>query len=291
MRVLVLGASGMLGNAMFRVLSQGTGLEVFGTARSGSVRRFFAPEAGQRIIAGVDVENQDSLARVFAEVKPQVVVNCIGLIKQLADADDPLQALPINAMLPHRMARLCELGGARLVHVSTDCVFTGTKGNYRESDLSDATDLYGKSKFLGEVAYPRTITLRTSIIGHELASAHGLVGWFLAQEGRVKGYTRAIFSGLPTVELARVVRDVVLPRADLSGLYHVASSPIAKYDLLKLVAQVYGKAIEIVPDDAVLIDRSLNADRFKEASGYVAPPWPELVKSMFEFQQGESNVC
>lgn len=284
MRVLVLGVSGMLGNAMFRVLSQGTGLEVFGTARSGSVRRFFAPEAGQRIIAGVDVENQDSLARVFAELKPQVVVNCIGLIKQLADADDPLQALPINAMLPHRMARLCKLGGARLVHVSTDCVFTGTKGNYRESDLSDATDLYGKSKFLGEVAYPRTITLRTSIIGHELASAHGLVGWFLAQEGRVKGYTRAIFSGLPTVELARVVRDVVLPRADLSGLYHVASSPIAKYDLLKLVAQVYGKAIEIVPDDAVLIDRSLNADRFKEASGYVAPPWPELVKAMFEFK-------
>lgn len=140
------------------------------------------------------------------------------------------------------------------------------------------------------MAYPRTITLRTSIIGHELASAHGLVGWFLAQEGRVKGYTRAIFSGLPTVELARVVRDVVLPRADLSGLYHVASSPIAKYDLLKLVAQVYGKAIEIVPDDAVMIDRSLNADRFKEASDYVAPPWPELVKAMFEFQQGESNV-
>lgn len=284
MRVLVLGASGMLGNAMFRVLSQGTGLEVFGTARSGSVRRFFASEAGQRIIAGVDVENQDSLARVFAELKPQVVVNCIGLIKQLADADDPLQALPINAMLPHRLARLCDLGGARLVHVSTDCVFTGTKGNYRESDLSDATDLYGKSKFLGEVAYPRTITLRTSIIGHELSSAHGLVGWFLAQEGRVKGYTRAIFSGLPTMELARVVRDVVLPRTDLSGLYHVASSAIAKYDLLKLVAQVYGKAIEIVPDDAVLIDRSLNADRFKEASGYVAPPWPELVKAMFEFK-------
>lgn len=290
MRVLVLGASGMLGNAMFRVLSQGAGLEVFGTARSGSVRRFFASEAGQRIIAGVDVEIQDSLARVFAELKPQVVVNCIGLIKQLADADDPLQALPINAMLPHRLARLCDLGGARLVHVSTDCVFTGTKGNYRESDLSDATDLYGKSKFLGEVAYPSTITLRTSIIGHELSSAHGLVGWFLAQEGRVKGYSRAIFSGLPTMELARVVRDVVLPRTDLSGLYHVASSPIAKYDLLKLVAQVYGKAIEIVPDDAVLIDRSLNADRFKAASGYVAPPWPELVKAMFEFQQGESNV-
>lgn len=274
----------MLGNAMFRLLSQDAGLEVFGTARSGSVRRFFAPQAGQRLIAGVDVENQDTLARVFADVKAQVVVNCIGLIKQLADADDPLQALPINAMLPHRLARLCELGGARLVHVSTDCVFAGTKGNYRESDPSDATDLYGKSKFLGEVAYPHTITLRTSIIGHELGSAHGLVGWFLAQEGRVKGYTRAIFSGLPTVELARVVRNVVLARPDLSGLYHVASSPIAKHDLLKLVAQVYGKAIEIVPDNAVVIDRSLNADRFREASGYVPPAWPELVKAMFEFK-------
>lgn len=274
----------MLGNAMFRLLSQDAGLEVFGTVRSAWVRRLFAPEAGRRLIAGVDVENQDALARVFADVKAQVVVNCIGLIKQLADADDPLQALPINAMLPHRLARLCELGGARLVHVSTDCVFAGTKGNYRESDPSDATDLYGKSKFLGEVAYPHTITLRTSIIGHELGSAHGLVGWFLAQEGQVRGYTRAIFSGLPTVELARVVRNVVLARPDLSGLYHVASSPIAKHDLLKLVAQVYGKAIEIVPDDAVVIDRSLNADRFREASGYVPPPWPELVKAMFEFK-------
>lgn len=284
MRILVLGASGMLGNAMFRLLSQDAGLEVFGTVRSAWVRRLFAPEAGRRLIAGVDVENQDALARVFADVKAQVVVNCIGLIKQLADADDPLQALPINAMLPHRLARLCELGGARLVHVSTDCVFAGTKGNYRESDPSDATDLYGKSKFLGEVAYPHTITLRTSIIGHELGSAHGLVGWFLAQEGQVRGYTRAIFSGLPTVELARVVRNVVLARPDLSGLYHVASSPIAKHDLLKLVAQVYGKAVEIVPDNAVVIDRSLNADRFREASGYVPPPWPELVKAMFEFK-------
>lgn len=274
----------MLGNAMFRLLSQDAGLEVFGTVRSAWVRRLFAPEAGRRLIAGVDVENQDALARVFADVKAQVVVNCIGLIKQLADADDPLQALPINAMLPHRLARLCELGGARLVHVSTDCVFAGTKGNYRESDPSDATDLYGKSKFLGEVAYPHTITLRTSIIGHELGSAHGLVSWFLAQEGQVRGYTRAIFSGLPTVELARVVRNVVLARPDLSGLYHVASSPIAKHDLLKLVAQVYGKAIEIVPDDAAVIDRSLNADRFREASGYVPPPWPELVKAMFEFK-------
>ena len=284
MKILVLGVSGMLGNAMFRVLSENAEIEVFGTARSSSAQRYFAPEMSKKIIAGVDVENLDALTHVFAKVKPQVVINCIGLIKQLAVADDPLQALPINAMLPHRLARLCELSSARLIHISTDCVFAGTKGNYRESDPADATDLYGKSKHLGEVTYPHTITLRTSIIGHELSSSHALLGWFLAQEGQVKGYTKAIFSGLPTVELARVVRDVVLPRSELSGLYHVASAPIAKHDLLKLIADVYGKKIEIIPDDALVIDRSLNAKRFKDATGYVAPPWLELVKRMFEFK-------
>lgn len=284
MKILVLGVSGMLGNAMFRVLSENAEIEVFGTARSSSVQRYFAPEMSKKIIAGVDVENLDALTHVFAKVKPQVVINCIGLIKQLAVADDPLQALPINAMLPHRLARLCELSSARLIHISTDCVFAGTKGNYRESDPADATDLYGKSKHLGEVTYPHTITLRTSIIGHELSSSHALLGWFLAQEGQVKGYTKAIFSGLPTVELALVVRDVVLPRSELSGLYHVASAPIAKHDLLKLIADVYGKKIEIIRDDALVIDRSLNAKRFKDATGYVAPPWLELVKRMFEFK-------
>lgn len=284
MKVLILGVSGMLGNAMMRTLAQGEGLDVYGTARSASVKRFFAARLGNRIYDGVDVENQDSLTGVLAGLKPQVVINCIGLVKQLAQANDPLAVLPINALLPHRLARLCDLGGARLVHVSTDCVFAGTRGNYRESDASDALDLYGKSKFLGEVAYPHTITLRTSIIGHELASAYGLVSWFLSQEGLVKGYRRAIFSGLPAVELSHIVRDIVLPRPTLAGLYHVAAMPIAKFDLLKLVAKAYGKTISIEPDDHVAIDRSLNADRFREATGYVAPAWPDLVAQMRDFK-------
>ena len=284
MRVLILGVSGMLGNAMLRVLAKSTNLQVHGTVRSSELRRLFDAELNRHIISGIDVENQDTLVRLFAEAKPQVVVNCVGLIKQLADADDPLLALPLNAMLPHRLANLCDLVGARLVHVGTDCVFSGGKGNYRESDSCDAGDLYGQSKYLGEVAYPHAITLRTSLIGHELASAHALVNWFLAQEGQVKGYQRAIFSGLPTVEFAHLVRDMVLPRPDLSGVYHVASAPISKHDLLKLVAETYGKAIEIVPDDSVVLDRSLNAERFQEATGYVAPPWPALVRRMHEFK-------
>ncbi len=284
MRILVLGASGMLGNAMVRVLSEQAGWQVHGTVRSEGAKRHFQPEIAERLLAGVDVEQHDALVKLFARVRPDVVVNCVGLVKQLADAEDSLVALPLNAMLPHRLARLCELVGARLVHMSTDCVFAGDKGGYRESDQSDADDLYGRSKFLGEVAYPHTITLRTSIIGHELQSAHGLVNWFLSQQERCNGYTRAIFSGLPTVALAQVVRDAVIPRADLSGVYHVAAQPISKYDLLKLVADVYGKKIEIVPSDKLVIDRSLNAERFRAATGYVIPGWPELIKLMHSYK-------
>lgn len=284
MRILVLGASGMLGNAVLRVMDEKPGWEVFGTVRSTNLSRFFSDKISQRLITGCDVENHDALVKVFAQVRPNVVINCIGLIKQLADADDPLQAIPINSLLPHRLAGLCTLVGARLVHMSTDCVFAGIKGGYMENDPSDATDLYGKSKYLGEVDYPHAITLRTSIIGHELQSAHGLVGWFLSQEGRCRGYRKAIFSGLPTVALAQIIRDVVIPRSDLSGVYHVAAKPISKYALLKLVADVYGKSIEIEADDQLVIDRSLNADRFMQESGYVTPSWPELIKLMHSYQ-------
>ena len=283
MKILVLGASGMLGNAMIRVMSEQSDWKVYGTIRSESSKRFFSANIAERLLSGVDVEQHDSLMQAFISVRPDVVINCVGLIKQLADAEDPLLAIPINSLLPHRLAKLCELTGARLVHMSTDCVFAGDKGAYRESDPSDARDLYGRSKFLGEVAYPNTITLRTSIIGHELQSAHGLVEWFLLQQGRCKGYTRTIFSGLPTVVLSQIVRDVLIPHTDLHGVYHVAAQPISKYDLLKLIADVYGKSIEIAPDDRLVNDRSLNADRFRLATGYVAPGWTELVRSMHSF--------
>jgi dTDP-4-dehydrorhamnose reductase len=269
---------------MFRMLSEQKEWQVYGTARAASVRGYFDEQLKPNILTGVDVENQDGLVAVLEKTRPDAVINCIGLVKQFAESDDPLLALPINAMLPHRLARLCALVGARLVHVSTDCVFNGKRGGYRESDVSDAEDLYGKSKYIGEVTTSHAITLRTSIIGHELNSAHGLVEWMLAQEGRIKGYRKAIFSGLPTVELSRIVRDIVLPADHLTGLYHVAAAPIAKFDLLKLVADAYGKSIVIEPDDAVSIDRSLNADRFREATGYVAPEWPALVKKMKEFR-------
>lgn len=273
----------MLGNAMLRTMVEAGEHEVIGTIRSASVSRYFGRVLAKRVLTDLNVEHFDELTRVFQEIRPDVVINCIGLVKQLAVANDPLQVLPINSLLPHRLARLCNLVGARLVHVSSDCVFNGAKGNYNEFDSADAEDLYGKSKLVGEVLYPHTITLRTSIIGHEMSGKHGLVEWFLAQENSLKGYRRAIFSGLPTAELSRIVRDLVLTRPTLSGLYHVAAAPINKYELLKLVAKAYGKKIKIESDDTVVIDRSLNADRFNEITGYVAPAWPDLIAQMRDF--------
>lgn len=283
MKILIFGASGMLGNAVSRFLDESASYEVFATVRSSEAKKFFAESFADRLITGVEVTNNDSLLKVMAAVKPDVVINCIGLVKQIIDESDPLSTMQINAMLPHRLALMCQLAGARLIHVSTDCVFSGKKGNYSESDSSDATDLYGKTKFIGEVAGKNALTLRTSIIGHELTSRRALVDWFLSQQGQVKGYTRAIFSGVPTVEFARILRDFVLPRSDLSGLYHVAAAPIAKYDLLRHIASVYGKDIAIVPDDNVNIDRSLDATLFREATGYMAPPWQELLVRMRDF--------
>lgn len=285
MKIIILGATGMLGNAVFRVLSAQAGLDVWGTIRSPSAARVFEQEQQARLIAHMDVLDQDCLVELFRKHKPDVVINCVGLIKQFDTANDPLAVLPINAMLPHRLSRLCEAVGARLVHISTDCVFSGSQGGYKESDRSDAYDLYGKSKYIGEVVDSASaITLRTSIIGHELNSKVSLVDWFLDQQGSVKGFRKAIFSGLPTVELARVIRDFVLPKPELSGLYHVSVEPIDKYSLLKLVAAAYGKDIEILEDSALEIDRSLDSSKFRSATGYQPPAWEQLVEVMRDFK-------
>ncbi|ADE29854.1 dTDP-4-dehydrorhamnose reductase family protein [Rickettsia prowazekii] len=284
MKILILGVTGMLGNSMFRFLTQDSKFNVCATARSNAASLYFSKDLTNKLITNVDVENHDSLVEVLNKTNPDVVINCIGLVKQLADVNDPLKALPINSLLPHRLANLCGLIGSRLIHISTDCVFSGKRGNYKESDFPDCNDLYGRSKFLGEVDYPHAITLRTSIIGHELASNRSLINWFLSTEGYVKGFTKAIYSGFPTVEFARIIRDFVLPNTELHGLYHVASHPINKFDLLKLVAEIYNKEIEIIPSDELIVERSLDSTRFNSITGYKPPEWRELVKRMYEFR-------
>jgi dTDP-4-dehydrorhamnose reductase len=203
------------------------------------------------------------------------------LIKQLPIAEDPLPAITINSLLPHRIALACKADGIRMIHISTDCVFDGTKRNYTEKDPPDAKDLYGRSKFLGEVAYPHCVTLRTSIIGHELKGKIGLIDWFLAQQGRVRGFKKAIYSGFPTVELARIICDYVIPNPQLNGVYHVSSVPVSKYELLTLVADRYGKKIIIEPFEDFVLDRSLDSSLFQKTTGYKPPSWNELVEAMY----------
>ncbi len=284
MKILLLGASGMIGSTLIKVLSESSNYEVWGTVRSERIKQFFSEPIANNLVIDVDVENGDVLLKLLKHLRPDVVVNCVGLTKHKPEGDDPLTSIPINTLMPHRLAKLCTLIDARLVHISTDCVFSGEKGGYIESDLTDARDVYGKSKALGEVDYPHTITLRTSTIGHELNSAYGLLDWFLSQNKSCKGYSNAIFSGVPTVILAKIISDIVIPNKELSGIYHVAAKSINKYELLKLIAEVYGKSIQIIYDDSIVIDRSLNADKFRAATGYVAPEWLELIRVMHAFK-------
>ncbi|NVZ68389.1 dTDP-4-dehydrorhamnose reductase family protein [Pseudomonas costantinii] len=281
MKILVLGVTGMLGSAVFKYISNHTSHSVFGTMRGKGGEEYFEEKHKGSFYSDVDVLDYESLVTVFENNRPDVVINCVGLIKQLAQAKDPLSTLPLNSMLPHRLSKLCKLTNARLIHVSTDCVFSGSKGMYLESDISDAEDLYGKSKFIGELNdQAHAITLRTSIIGHELASHASLVDWFLSQEGSVKGFTKAIFSGVPTAELARIIVEFVLPNENVFGLYHVSVDPIDKFTLLHEIAKVYQKEINIIPDDQLVIDRSLDSTRFREAVGYNPPSWPDLIQFM-----------
>ena len=284
-RVLIFGGSGMMGHTVFRVLSARPDLNVFVTLRGFGLARSFPDDLRARLISGVDMLDLDAVAGCLEHVRPNVVINCTGLVKQSNAASDPLVAIPINALVPHRLSRLSALVGARFIHMGTDCVFRGDRGGYTEDDRPDADDLYGRSKLLGEVDGSHAVTLRTSIIGRELRSKHGLLEWFLNSSGTVRGYVNAIFSGLTTDELARVIADHVIPNPALNGILNVSVAPISKYDLLLLLREAYGHRVEIIPETAFSIDRSLDSTRFRSLTGYQPPEWPAMVSRMRE--QGE----
>lgn len=278
----------MLGHTLFRCLFKNPEFDVFVTARSTKeLSRWLSSKQMRNVYCNVDIHDFDRLVKVFADLKPDIVINCIGVIKQAPTIQDPLLTITVNALFPHRIALLSNAVGARMIHISTDCVFDGEKGSYTENDIANATDLYGRTKYLGEVSYSHCITLRTSIIGHELKDKQGLVEWFLGQKGKVKGFKNAIYSGLPTVEIARVIADYVIPNPELTGLYHVSTHPISKFELLKLIANQYGKTIEIEPEESVRLDRSLDSSLFRSLTGYKPPNWTELISKMYEdYRQG-----
>ena len=251
-------------------------------ARQKNAKALFSKTLAKQILTNVDIDSDASLLAVFKQIKPQIVINCVGLIKQISAANDVLQAIPINTLLPHRLAKLTKVINTRLILISTDCVFSGRTGNYKEADTADCTDLYGRSKLLGEILdQNHVLTIRTSIIGHELRGGHSLVSWFLKQKGSVTGYAKAIYSGLPTIELATIIHDLILPNPKLFGLYQIASKPISKFDLLSLIAKTYQKKIVLTKANSPNINRSLSYAKFKKQTGYKPKSWEALVQEMY----------
>jgi len=280
--ILILGVSGMLGSTLLKYFDKNVTFNVHGTVRSLKSIDFFPTELKNSITSSVDATNFESVINIVKLFQPELIINCIGIVKQIASSNDPLIAIPINSVFPHKLAKLSQEQGAKLIHISTDCVFSGSKGMYVEDDTPDAQDLYGLSKRLGELHSQQSLTIRTSIIGHELARGTSLIDWFLDQKDHVLGFENAIFSGLPTVEIARIIQEYVIPFPNITGLYHLSADSISKYDLLCLVSEIYKKDIQIKRDGSLRIDRSLNSNMFRRKTGFLPLTWPKMIKLMYE---------
>jgi dTDP-4-dehydrorhamnose reductase len=280
-KILILGGTGMLGHTLHRHLSGSH--DVISTTRR-SLRDlpvdpspFF--ERGD-VLENTDATDVERLAAMLADLEPEAVINGIGAIKQREEANDPSMAIRVNALFPHLAAEACRRAGARLVHMSTDCVFSGDRGDYREGDTSDARDLYGRTKYLGEVGQP-ALTLRTSIIGRELDTFASFVEWFLSQHGVVPGFTRAIYTGVTTAELARIIEILLIEHADMDGLYQVAAEKITKFDLLRMIRDRIGPSdVTLQPDGSFVCDRSLVGERFVATTGIRVASWAEMIHQL-----------
>lgn len=284
-KILLIGASGMIGNSILTFFSSKNIYSIYATVRSSDSFKRPSGKANYKLFNNLDVEKRNELKNLFNQVTPDVVINCVGIVKQSKEIKNIYKVISLNSLLPHYLENLCAKYNSRLINISTDCVFSGLKGNYYENDFSDASDIYGRSKFLGEVYYGNTLTLRTSLIGHEYNNTHGLLEWFLSQNENVEGYKKAIFSGLTVIEFAKIISDYVIPNKNLKGLYHLSAMPISKYDLLMLIKKIYGKNINVIPDQKkIVIDRSLNSSSFSKATGYIPKPWPLMIKEMSSFK-------
>lgn len=280
MRILILGITGMLGHAIW--LNLRDKFETFGSIRSNiedlSGRCPLFKRDDKNIIDGINLLNDSDLNRALDIGRLIVVVNCVGIVKQLPEAKSPIPSISLNALFPHRLAKMCEERDIRLIHLSTDCVFSGNKGDYVESDIPDAYDLYGRTKYLGEVTGDRNLTIRTSIVGRQLSGSSGLFEWFLSQRGQVRGYRKAIFSGLTTYAVADIIRILIERHPTVCGLYHVSGEAINKYDLLNRVNEALKLNIEVIPDDSVAMDRSLDSTRFRGLTHIYIPKWDEMIE-------------
>jgi dTDP-4-dehydrorhamnose reductase len=286
MKVLVLGLYGMLGHKLARVLANQH--QIWGTCRNLNAIEIIPK---QRIMENVNVNDFQSIMDAIDAVKPEVVINCIGVIKQLKAADDMQISLELNSLFPQKLAMACETRNIRLIHFSTDCVFSGKKGMYKESDIPDATDVYGKTKYLGEVKGTNCFTIRSSIIGRELGTQNGLLEWFITNRGKtVKGYRNAIYSGFTTLEMGNIVNNIISNHPKLSGVWQVASQPISKFELLNIINDKFNLDAKIEPFDDFFCNRSLDGSKFSMKTGYDAPSWESMIDAISQDENIYADV-
>ena len=279
MKVIIFGAGGMLGNTLIKTISQDENYEVYGTIRKDI--NYFEENNSVKVFKKISCERINEWREILMQIKPDIVINCIGIVKQLKESNDPQLSIFTNSLFPHQLHNVCKEIKSKLIHISTDCVFSGRKGQYSENDNPDPSDMYGISKLLGEINGPNSLTIRTSIIGHSINSNHGLIDWFLKQNIKINGFRKAIFSGLTTLELSKVILKYVLTNKSLNGILHISNVPISKFDLLNLVSRIYKKSIIISPDDNLILDRSLNSRKFIKQTGYIPPSWEKMIEEMY----------
>lgn len=284
-RLLILGSTGLLGSTILKYFSTKTNYECFGAIRKNSDRKKLN-NINNFKLHKIDFNKPNDIRKAFISIKPHLIINCIGVVKQVLNKNSNSEIIRVNSFLPHYLSELAnENNKIRFIHFSTDCVFSGTLGNYSENDIADAKDIYGSSKILGEVNNSNTLTLRTSIIGHELKTKYSLLNWFLSQKKSIKGYKKAIFSGLTTLEISRVLEKYIIPNKKMRGIYHLSGNPISKYDLLNIIKKTYKKKIKIMPNSKIKINRSLNSSLFQKTTGYKPSTWDQLIKAMYEFNR------
>lgn len=285
MKVLVIGGRGLIGNNLVKNFSKNKDLEIYSTCRNKMEQNECIFYKNSSVIPGIYLERKNTILDLLKSIKPNVVINAAGITKHLPSGNEPLSVLPVNTLAPHFIAQFCSDLDCKFIQLSTDCVFSGLKGNYLEEDSSDANDLYGKSKFLGEPMTETSLTIRISTIGHELNTSHGLLNWFLNQSGSCKGYLKNIFSGFTIDELSNIFCKYIFNNLHLKGLYHISSMPISKYDLLKLISLIYNHKILIEPDESININRSLNSTKFRNITKYQPPSWPDQIYSMYSLNK------
>lgn len=285
--LLLLGVNGMLGHSLFKYFSYSDKVNTFGLLRNKKKLLSNKFLFHNKNINEIEFDKIEKIEDQLLKWDIDVLINCIGIVKQNQNAFDPLESIKFNSLFPHQLNLILNKLNIRHIHISTDCVFSGKKGFYNESDISDANDLYGRSKFLGELTKSNAITLRTSFIGNELSTRQGLLSWFLNQNGTIKGFSKAIYSGVTTYELAKIIENYVFPNDRMKGLYNISAEPINKFDLLSIIKDVYAKDIKILKDETYKIDRSLDSTKFKVATGFKPSKWYKVIEEMKEFENVE----